>query len=173
MICLGWSKPQVSPLTVSENKMERRKWRKGMQGQSEIESMGKCWLRSATGLCAVTYLSACRDIKTHSSPDAKVLCWAGCVQAPENLIIWCLPASSQDIWTQRITVILPLLELRKLVFLAVTRIQLVGQAVLLRPCDAHTLSWWCAWLLICTAVDFFRKVARLCCSPGNCQLPPS
>lgn len=43
--------------------MERRKWRKGMQGQSEIKSMGKCWLRSATGLCAVTYLSACRDVK--------------------------------------------------------------------------------------------------------------
>jgi len=35
------------------------------------------------------------------------------------------------------------------------------------------LSWWYAWLPICPAVDFFRKVAKLSISPGNCQLLPS
>ena len=38
----------------------------------------------------------------------------------------------------------------------------------------HTCSpGWRAWLPICSAVDFFRKVARLSCSSGNCQLLPS
>lgn len=62
-------------------------------------------------------ISAPNGYKTHSGPDTEVLCWAGGVQAPESLIIWYLPQSSQDIWTQRVTVNLPVLDFGSLFFL--------------------------------------------------------
>lgn len=163
-----WASGQSSDCFVEPNVEEEGEERRaGAIRNREHRKMltQKCY----RALCS--QVSQCyRDIK-HTL--VQVLRWAGGVQALENLIIWCLPQSSQDVWTQRVTVNLLVLGLWRFVFLAVTRIQPVSQSVLLCSCDAHTLSWWCAWLPICTAVDVFRKVARLSCNPGNCQLLPS
>lgn len=168
MICLETRcdvEPQVNLLTISENKMERRNGRKGMQGEVR-NSMGKCWLRGATGLWRHLTVSQFRGDTNHTGWDADVL-----------------QSRLQKTWSFGVTT-----ELRKcmnskscdqpacpwsFIFLAITRVHLVDSSILLVPVmHIHSpgvvpLCWFVLLLI------FFRKVARLSCSPGSCQLLPS
>lgn len=92
-----WASGQFSDCFREQNGDEDvEKWHAGAVRNREHELSGKTLTQKCfRALCA--HVSQCqRDIE-HIGPDTKVLCRAGDMQAPENLIIWYLPQSSWHI----------------------------------------------------------------------------